>query len=107
MKGGQFKSSECQVLMCLFSITAVPGSDREGKTNGNADVLHTDAQLWSSRNKSTAKRVFVAELLRVESPLGVRPALLYSPTGQKQPTKLSVPRVGGSSSSHKPRCWLQ
>lgn len=31
MKGGQFKSSECQVLMCLFSITAVPGSDREGK----------------------------------------------------------------------------
>lgn len=31
MKGGQFKGSECQVLMCLFSITAVPGNDRERK----------------------------------------------------------------------------
>lgn len=31
MKGGRLQSSECQVLMCLFSITAVPGSDREGK----------------------------------------------------------------------------
>lgn len=31
MKGGQFKGSECQVLMCLFSITAVPGNDRARK----------------------------------------------------------------------------
>ena len=31
MKGGQFKGSECQVLMCLFSITAVPGNDRGRK----------------------------------------------------------------------------
>lgn len=31
MEGGQFKGSECQVLMCLFSITAVPGKDREKK----------------------------------------------------------------------------
>lgn len=31
MKGGRLQSSECQVLMCLFSISAVPGSDREGK----------------------------------------------------------------------------
>lgn len=31
MEGGQFKGSECQVLMCLFSITAVPGNDRERK----------------------------------------------------------------------------
>lgn len=31
MMGGWLQSSECQVLMCLFSITAVPGSDREGK----------------------------------------------------------------------------
>lgn len=31
MEGGQFKGSECQVLMCLFSITAVPGNDREKK----------------------------------------------------------------------------
>lgn len=29
--GGQFKGSQCQVLMCLFSITAVPGNDREKK----------------------------------------------------------------------------
>lgn len=27
--GGQFQGSECQVLMCLFSITAVPGNDME------------------------------------------------------------------------------
>lgn len=31
MEGGQFKGSECQVLMCLFSINAVPGNDRERK----------------------------------------------------------------------------
>lgn len=31
MKGGQFKGSECQVLMCLLSITAVPGNDTERK----------------------------------------------------------------------------
>ncbi len=30
-EGGQYKGSECQVLMCLFSITAVPGNDRERK----------------------------------------------------------------------------
>lgn len=30
-EGGQFKGSECQVLMCLFSIAAVPGNDRERK----------------------------------------------------------------------------
>lgn len=27
--GGQFQGSGCQVLMCLFSITAVPGNDIE------------------------------------------------------------------------------
>lgn len=30
-RGEKFKGSECQVLMCLFSITAVPGNDRERK----------------------------------------------------------------------------
>lgn len=29
--GGQCEGSECQVLMCLFSITAVLGSDRKRK----------------------------------------------------------------------------
>lgn len=27
-EGGQFKGSECQVLMCSFSITAVPANDK-------------------------------------------------------------------------------
>lgn len=54
MEGGQFKGSECQVLMCLFSITAVPGNDRE-KTNGNTDILHTDFQLYPQSSNSTMK----------------------------------------------------
>lgn len=55
MEGGQFKGSECQVLMCLFSITALPGNEREKKQTATL-IYYTQTFNFSLRAIITQRK---------------------------------------------------
>lgn len=95
MKGGQFKSSECQVLMCLFSITAVPGSDREGKQT--ATLMYRTQTRNSGLVAISLRRDVVPRRFSGKQQSSARPMCFL-----KGKRELGRPlSVGGSSSSLK------